>query len=47
MDSRIALRVEIENAIVKSGYTLSSLSEYSGLSIGNLTCRRKNCGLSP
>ncbi|MCY9677730.1 DNA-binding protein [Paenibacillus larvae] len=47
MDSRIALRVEIENAIVKSGYTLSSLSEYGGLSIGNLSASLQKKKLRP
>ncbi|MEV3436672.1 hypothetical protein ABND63_18890 [Paenibacillus larvae] len=47
MDSRIALRVEIENAIVKSVYTLSSLSEYSGLSIGNLSTSLQKKKLRP
>ncbi|MEJ9209248.1 hypothetical protein P4H25_18245, partial [Paenibacillus larvae] len=47
MDSRIALRVELEKAIVKSGYTLSSLSEYGGLSIGNLSASLQKKKLRP
>ncbi|ARF69067.1 hypothetical protein B7C51_16510 [Paenibacillus larvae subsp. pulvifaciens] len=47
MDSRIALRVELENAIVKSRYTLSSLAEYGGLSIGNLSASLQKKKLRP
>ncbi|MDT2275216.1 hypothetical protein P7H20_10695 [Paenibacillus larvae] len=37
MDSRIALRVELENAISEAGCTLSKLQQIGGSHIGNLS----------
>ncbi|MCY9503292.1 hypothetical protein [Paenibacillus larvae] len=47
MDNRIALRVELEKAIAETGCTLSSLSEYGGLSIGNLSASLQKKKLRP
>ncbi|MCY9681113.1 DNA-binding protein, partial [Paenibacillus larvae] len=44
MDNRIALRVELEKAIEETGCTLSSLAEYGGLSIGNLSASLQHKG---
>ncbi|WP_206745758.1 hypothetical protein, partial [Paenibacillus larvae] len=44
MDNRIALRVELEKAIAETGCTLSSLAEYGGLSIGNLSASLQHKG---
>ncbi|ARF69036.1 hypothetical protein B7C51_16315 [Paenibacillus larvae subsp. pulvifaciens] len=43
-DNRIALRVELEKAIAETGCTLSSLAEYGGLSIGNLSASLQHKG---